>query len=232
MRRLIAIFDVSTCQLVTYAGYMLLIISITPGRRQSKTLILSTNADQKSLETEFVIVICRPTGDKWQSKTLFLAILIRVRRLSSAFRLPPTGYVNGHEEKVVIFLCCRRNTNLMQRKPLKGVYAANIHVHVSGTLRVKTRNSRKQLLYLVQIVSRLAKNEPQHGEKSHSALCTSCHADIYIHTPDFQTFQKQIYGINSDKALSVSYFFFIYIFCMKHTLICIELHRIAESKRF
>ena len=46
----------------------------TPDRRQSKTLILSTNVDKKSLGTEFSIAICRPTGDKWQSKTLFLAI--------------------------------------------------------------------------------------------------------------------------------------------------------------
>ena len=28
----------------------------------------------KSLEREFSIVICRPTGDKWQSKILFLSI--------------------------------------------------------------------------------------------------------------------------------------------------------------
>ena len=47
---------------------------ITPGRRQSKTPILSRNVDQKSLETEFSIAICRHTGDKWQSKTLFLSI--------------------------------------------------------------------------------------------------------------------------------------------------------------
>ena len=40
----------------------------TPERWQSKTLIL------KKLETEFLIAICRQTGDKWQSKTLFLAI--------------------------------------------------------------------------------------------------------------------------------------------------------------
>ena len=46
----------------------------THDRRQSKTIMLSSNEDQKSLETEFSIVICRPTGDKWQSKTLFLAI--------------------------------------------------------------------------------------------------------------------------------------------------------------
>ena len=32
---------------------------LTQGRRQSKTSILSTNVDQKSLETEFPIAICR-----------------------------------------------------------------------------------------------------------------------------------------------------------------------------
>ena len=47
---------------------------ITPDRRQSKTLILSTNVDKKSLGFEFSIAICSPTGDKWQSKTMFLAI--------------------------------------------------------------------------------------------------------------------------------------------------------------
>ena len=46
----------------------------TPGRRQSKMPILSRNVDQKTLETEFSIAICRHTGDKWQSKTLFLSI--------------------------------------------------------------------------------------------------------------------------------------------------------------
>ena len=46
----------------------------TPGRRQSKTLIQPTNLDKKSLEIEFLIAICHPSGDKWQSKTLFLSI--------------------------------------------------------------------------------------------------------------------------------------------------------------
>ena len=46
---------------------------IIPGSGQSKLLILLTNVDKKSLETEFSIAICRPTGDKWQSKTLFYA---------------------------------------------------------------------------------------------------------------------------------------------------------------
>ena len=32
------------------------------------------NVGKKSLEREFSIAICRPSGDKWQSKTLFLAI--------------------------------------------------------------------------------------------------------------------------------------------------------------
>ena len=34
--------------------------------------------DQKYLETEFSIAICRPTCDKWQSKTLFLAAIENV----------------------------------------------------------------------------------------------------------------------------------------------------------
>ena len=51
----------------------------TPDWRQSKTSILSTNVDKKIvgnsvLETEFSIAICRPTGDKWQSKIMFLAM--------------------------------------------------------------------------------------------------------------------------------------------------------------
>ena len=37
-------------------------------------LILSTKVDQKSLETEFSIAICHPTGDKMKSKKLFLKI--------------------------------------------------------------------------------------------------------------------------------------------------------------
>ena len=36
--------------------------------------VLSRNVDQKSIETVFLIAICRPTGDKWQSKTRFLSI--------------------------------------------------------------------------------------------------------------------------------------------------------------
>ena len=37
-------------------------------------LIPSMNKDKESLETEFLITICRQTGEKLQSKTLFLAI--------------------------------------------------------------------------------------------------------------------------------------------------------------
>ena len=35
----------------------------------------STNADRKSVETVFLIAICRHWGDKWQSKMLFLFTL-------------------------------------------------------------------------------------------------------------------------------------------------------------
>ena len=36
--------------------------------------ILSRNVDKKSIETVFSIAICRHTGDKWESKTLFLSV--------------------------------------------------------------------------------------------------------------------------------------------------------------
>ena len=49
-------------------------ICTTLCRGHSKTPIPSWNVDQKSLETEFSISICRHTGDKWQSKTVFLLI--------------------------------------------------------------------------------------------------------------------------------------------------------------
>ena len=49
-------------------------LTTTSERRQSKTLILSTNVDIRSLETEILIAMCRPTDDNWQSKTLILAI--------------------------------------------------------------------------------------------------------------------------------------------------------------
>ena len=48
--------------------YSLGLSSYTPDRGQLKTM----KVDQNSIETEFSVVICRPTGDKWQSKTMFL----------------------------------------------------------------------------------------------------------------------------------------------------------------
>ena len=59
------------CVIVAFPGHTCL---LTPGRRQWEMLVLSRNVDQKSLKTVFLIAICRHTGDKWQSKTLFLSI--------------------------------------------------------------------------------------------------------------------------------------------------------------
>ena len=57
------------------AGHKIFLASvITLDTRQLKMLILSTNMDKKWLETEILIAIRRSTGDKWQSKTLFLMI--------------------------------------------------------------------------------------------------------------------------------------------------------------
>ena len=75
---------------------------LTPGRRQSKTLILSTNVDQKWIETEFSLAICRLTGDQWQSKTLFLRIFDpRSSIVKNVFdcRLPCVGLLLTAEEQ-------------------------------------------------------------------------------------------------------------------------------------
>ena len=47
----------------------------TPGKRQSKTLLtIDEHGSKIALETVFLIAICGQSGDKWQSKTLFLTI--------------------------------------------------------------------------------------------------------------------------------------------------------------
>ena len=85
MSRLTIVFTGGrTCQIVSfvmYCAYLLVSFKIsfsqawnTPDRHHFKTLILSTNVDRKSLETEFSLAICRLAGDKWQSKTLFPVI--------------------------------------------------------------------------------------------------------------------------------------------------------------
>ena len=48
----------SPSSMVRYVNALLLHF-LTPGRRQSKTPILSRNVDQKKIETVFSIVICR-----------------------------------------------------------------------------------------------------------------------------------------------------------------------------
>ena len=47
-----------------------ILLSTTPGRRRSK--ILSKNADQKPIETVFLIAFCRQCGHKWQLKNSVL----------------------------------------------------------------------------------------------------------------------------------------------------------------
>ena len=50
------------------------ILISTLERRQSKPLSTFDERGSKSLETVFSIVICRQSGDKLQSKTLFITI--------------------------------------------------------------------------------------------------------------------------------------------------------------
>ena len=57
--------------------------------------------DQKSLETVFLIAICCQSGDKWQSKTLFLAIVdLRLLDSINVFDCRLSGV-----ETVKIFIC-------------------------------------------------------------------------------------------------------------------------------
>ena len=62
---------------------------------QRVALILSMNVDQNRCK-QFSIAICRPTGKKWQLKTLFLAIFDSRSSIVKSicdWRLP--GVVNG-----------------------------------------------------------------------------------------------------------------------------------------
>ena len=44
------------------------------GQAAIENVYISMNLYENSLEIELSIANCRPTGDKWQSKTLFLSI--------------------------------------------------------------------------------------------------------------------------------------------------------------
>ena len=63
---------------------------------------------KNSIKTVFLIAICRQSDDTCQSKTLFLTILIYVRRLYWRFRLPPNRCVpiSVISSFVIIWLGC------------------------------------------------------------------------------------------------------------------------------
>ena len=53
----------------------------TPDRRHSKTLLtIDERVSKNRHKTVFSNAFCRQLGDKWQSKTLFLTILIYIRQ--------------------------------------------------------------------------------------------------------------------------------------------------------
>ena len=60
---------------------------ITPGRRQSKTPILSGNIDQKSIETVFLIAICPPLATNGNGEHCFYRFLTRIRQLWIMFSI-------------------------------------------------------------------------------------------------------------------------------------------------
>ena len=141
--------------------------NITTGRRQSKQ---SRNADQKSLETVFSIAICRQSGDKWQSKTLFRTIFYLRSSivLTLAFRLPPTRcehvVMSTHTEKSLngnIFPQCR---NFHCKRLQDWLIALGVLIrttsmwHFKGTCCIKcifdTNSIEHQILYSYLFLSK------------------------------------------------------------------------------
>ena len=55
-------------------SWMIYFTCLLTHRVGGKPPTLSSNIDQESIETVFLIAICHLTVDKWQSKTLFLSI--------------------------------------------------------------------------------------------------------------------------------------------------------------
>ena len=65
-------------------------------------LMLSTNVDPRSLETELLTAVYRPTGDKWQWKTMFPAICDpRSSIVQSVFNCRPSDMI---KERILCLL--------------------------------------------------------------------------------------------------------------------------------
>ena len=94
----------------------------TPGRWQSKTPILLRNVDKKSTETVFSIAICGPTGDKWQSKILFLSIFNQhLWIVDNVFYCLLSGVIHSIE-----FFMETNKLNPDQTEPLEAVCSVSI----------------------------------------------------------------------------------------------------------
>ena len=67
----------------------------TPGRRQSKTPILSRNVDKKSIETEFSIAICRPKRQIAIENTVSIDFYPRSSIVDGVFDCRLPGVIRG-----------------------------------------------------------------------------------------------------------------------------------------
>ena len=115
--------------LKTYSGrlFTTCIFTHRVGGNQ-KRYLQSTNADQKSIETVFSIVICRQCGDKWQSKTLFLTIFDQRSSIVLAF-------------SVAAYPVCFRGCKILEQVLVAYalIHSLNLHVkHVAQKPRYKT----------------------------------------------------------------------------------------------
>ena len=108
---------------------------ITPGRRQSNTLLPIYKRVLKLLEVVFSIAICRQSSDKWQSKTLFLTILIIARNSIFDCHLSPVGWQMAFDNSVCNdFWSTFVDSNNVFDCRLSGVINGSIVVYSAGVI--------------------------------------------------------------------------------------------------
>ena len=75
------------CILLYFYGVVCILTIITPGRRQSKTLLTIDERGSKIARNSIFDCHLSPIGDKWQSKTLFRTIFYLRSTIVSAFTI-------------------------------------------------------------------------------------------------------------------------------------------------
>ena len=101
-----------------------LVYVYTSCRRQSKTLFTIDERSSKPLEAVFSIAICRQSGDKWQSKTMFLTTIFDLR---SAIVL--TFSIAAYSVWCMPYFWLRRKNTILLHENYKGSLISSFGIH-------------------------------------------------------------------------------------------------------